>query len=194
MEIGRELIAAKEQLPHGQFTPWIDAEFGMTERTAQRYMSAAEWATGKTDIVSVLAPTTIYLLSSKSTPVVAEEQVISRIRSGGTIGTEEIKKIVTTEKEKCARAEKVEREARRRARLSLEKRSGDEELDKRRQKQAEREAAQRERQARERTRRCEQAAAILHKRLGEDLNAFLELVAAKNSSPLLDCELLEQLR
>jgi hypothetical protein len=34
---GQALIAVKEALPHGQFGPWLSAEFSWSERTAQRY-------------------------------------------------------------------------------------------------------------------------------------------------------------
>ena len=37
---GRELLAAKEALPHGQFGPLLD-ELGLTPRTAQRFMAIA---------------------------------------------------------------------------------------------------------------------------------------------------------
>src|SRR5580700_3443116 len=39
--IGRELIAIKEKLGHGNFGRWIAAEFGMSADTAGRYMQIA---------------------------------------------------------------------------------------------------------------------------------------------------------
>jgi Protein of unknown function (DUF3102) len=42
VEIGRERIAAKEQLPHGQFTAWVAAEFAINERAATQYINVAE--------------------------------------------------------------------------------------------------------------------------------------------------------
>src|SRR5215467_12490762 len=58
IEAGERLRGIKDKLPHGQFTTWLSAGFGMSDRTARLYMNAAEWATGKTEIVSVLHPTT----------------------------------------------------------------------------------------------------------------------------------------
>src|SRR5690242_8949909 len=60
IEVGERLKAIKDRLQHGQFTSWIDAEFGMADRTARLYVSAAEWAAGKTETVSVLQATTVY--------------------------------------------------------------------------------------------------------------------------------------
>jgi hypothetical protein len=40
VEVGRELIEAKAILSHGQFIKWVEAECGMTARTAQLIMGA----------------------------------------------------------------------------------------------------------------------------------------------------------
>jgi hypothetical protein len=42
IKIGQELLAVKEALPHGQFLPWLRAEFGWAERTARNFMAVAE--------------------------------------------------------------------------------------------------------------------------------------------------------
>ena len=34
IEVGGELLAVKQALPHGQFGAWLQAEFGWTVRTA----------------------------------------------------------------------------------------------------------------------------------------------------------------
>jgi hypothetical protein len=41
VKIGQELLGVKESLPHGQFLPWLRAEFGWVERTAYN-VSVAE--------------------------------------------------------------------------------------------------------------------------------------------------------
>ena len=58
--IGKDLLDTKERLPHGSFLPWIEAEFGMHLRTAQRFMGVAETFKGKYDTVSHLDPTAGY--------------------------------------------------------------------------------------------------------------------------------------
>src|SRR6266700_3589333 len=42
--IGKLLIEAKAQLEHGQWLPWLKANFGSDERTARNYMTAAKLA------------------------------------------------------------------------------------------------------------------------------------------------------
>lgn len=86
VEVGQELRTIKEKLEHGQFTAWIRAEFGgMSERTAQRYMSAAEAFGGKSDTVSVLPARSVFKLAAKSTPHHVREEVVARIEAGEKI-------------------------------------------------------------------------------------------------------------
>jgi len=84
--IGAELIKAKAELKaklgHGKFGQWLDAEFGMTERTAQRYMQAADTLGRKSDTVSVLPPAAIYKLTARSTPLAVRNEIVQRIEAG----------------------------------------------------------------------------------------------------------------
>jgi hypothetical protein len=48
VEIGGALRRAKELLGHGNFLPWLKAEFRWSERTARNYMSLAAHFQGKT--------------------------------------------------------------------------------------------------------------------------------------------------
>lgn len=55
IEAGRLLLQAKEQLPHGQFLPWLEANCQVSARQAQRYMRAAQGKSlAKNDTVSYL--------------------------------------------------------------------------------------------------------------------------------------------
>lgn len=40
VEIGRLLTSAKEEVGHGKFLPWLEREFSLSEKTANRYMAA----------------------------------------------------------------------------------------------------------------------------------------------------------
>ena len=42
LEIGRRLIEAKAQLPHGEWLPWLEGQVGFSTVTAQRFMRLAE--------------------------------------------------------------------------------------------------------------------------------------------------------
>ena len=68
IEIGRELTAVKADLPHGQFLPWIKAEFEMGERTAQRFMYIADRFGFKSVTMTDFKPTILYALAAPSTP------------------------------------------------------------------------------------------------------------------------------
>lgn len=73
---GEAFIAVKALLPHGQWEDWLDVEFGLTDRTAQRIMSVATAFGGKSDTVSLLSTSVLYLLAAPSTPKAARDQVI----------------------------------------------------------------------------------------------------------------------
>lgn len=42
LKIGRNLLDAKERLPHGEFIPWVKAELGISQSTSWRFMQAAQ--------------------------------------------------------------------------------------------------------------------------------------------------------
>ena len=65
--IGGLLTEAKAQVKHGEWLPWLKREFSMSERSAQNYMKAAEFA-DKNEIVAdlKLSPLALYLLSGDS--------------------------------------------------------------------------------------------------------------------------------
>lgn len=70
--------------PHGAFLPWIEAEFGMAERTARNFMKVAEKYAGKSAIVADLQPTALYALAT-SEPEVREE--VERLIAAGEVVT-----------------------------------------------------------------------------------------------------------
>lgn len=67
-ETGKDLIATKSKLPHGAFGNWLRAEFGMSDTTAQNYMTAARFIVGKSTKFGNLPPSTIYALAAPSAP------------------------------------------------------------------------------------------------------------------------------
>jgi hypothetical protein len=108
IETGRDLIAAKQHIDHGQFTAWIEAELGITSRTAQRYMQAAEWAEGKNDIMSLLAPTVVCRLAAKSTPSKVVDDVIARSRAGELMPDKLVAEMISGAKGEERRAKRDE--------------------------------------------------------------------------------------
>src|SRR5262249_26841287 len=96
------LQAVKEALPHGQFTPWLKAEFGWSERSAQNFMSVAEWFGPKTEIIADLTiqPTAAYLLAAPSVPDEAREKAVERAEAGEQITTAVAKEILAEARRK----------------------------------------------------------------------------------------------
>lgn len=98
IDVGRELVRMKDVIPHGDFMPWVGSELRMTQRTAQRYMSVVTAFEGKCDSVSYLPPTTLFSLSSKSTPPGARIDLLKRIAAGGRPGEGEVADILRCHK------------------------------------------------------------------------------------------------
>jgi Protein of unknown function (DUF3102) len=82
IQIGKDLSAAKHYLSHGQFVRWVEAEVGIPARTAQGYMRAAQWASGKSAAVASLPASLLYVLSASNTPKELVEDVLSKAEAG----------------------------------------------------------------------------------------------------------------
>jgi Protein of unknown function (DUF3102) len=102
---GHELETIKKLLPHGAFGQWLSAEFGMSERSAERYMRAARWAKGKSDTLTILEPAALYLLSAPSTPEPVQEIVARKAAAGERLAAKTIREMVRDAKE-TARADR----------------------------------------------------------------------------------------
>lgn len=62
---GNMLIAAKCQVGHGSFARWVEAEIGVTLRTAENYVKAAKLASEcKSEMISHLSPSTVYTMAA----------------------------------------------------------------------------------------------------------------------------------
>jgi hypothetical protein len=85
IHIGKDLIAAKRYLRHGEFLNWISAEIGMPTRTAQAYMHVAEWASHKSPAVALLPSSILYILSTSSTPEYYVDKILRRVEAGERI-------------------------------------------------------------------------------------------------------------
>lgn len=101
IEIGRELIAAKKLVVHGEWLPWIDREFGWDDVTASRYMKVArafqnlqrEEFAGLT-----IDATALYALSAPDVPQEARDEAIERAAGGEQISKADADKMVADAK------------------------------------------------------------------------------------------------
>ncbi|MGA2793921.1 MAG: DUF3102 domain-containing protein [Roseiarcus sp.] len=98
-EIGADLLRAKELLGHGNFLPWLQAEFRWSERTANNYMSIARFFQGKTANFADLDVGTAAALAAKSTPAEIRNELLERAVAGQSISREEVKERLAAGKE-----------------------------------------------------------------------------------------------
>lgn len=98
--IGKELNAAKVLLPHGEYTKWLDVEFGLSDRMAQRFVNVYERLGFKSDKLSDLPPSTLYLLAAPSTPDEAIKAVEQQLDAGERISVAYVQGVITNAKRK----------------------------------------------------------------------------------------------
>lgn len=97
VEIGRELIEAKRDIPHGQWLPWLETEFGWALRTAQNYMQAAEafkYATVAHFSDLTIDATALYALAAPDVPQAARDAAVEQAEAGEHITREHADKLI----------------------------------------------------------------------------------------------------
>jgi hypothetical protein len=80
--IGQWLTEVKARIPHGGWLPWLESEFGWSERTARNFMqvhSAFKSATFADLEIDVSA---LYLIAAPKTPEPVRQEVIRRAEAG----------------------------------------------------------------------------------------------------------------
>lgn len=106
IEVGRELIEAKAEVPHGQWLPWLEREFGWTEDTAQNYMRVAkafEIPNGSVFGALTIDATALYALSAPDVPQSAREAAIEQAEAGERITKAAAEKLVAQAEKDMAR-------------------------------------------------------------------------------------------
>ena len=78
LRIGQNLRAVREKLPHGQFLPWLAAEFGMSRWTAQHFLQVAEKLEDKWRNFHHLPVSVLYELAAPST----SEEILEQVEQG----------------------------------------------------------------------------------------------------------------
>jgi hypothetical protein len=105
--IGQAFLVVKEALEHGQFLPWLKAEFGWSERTAYNFMSVAQRFELATIANLPIQPTAAYLLAGPSVPDEARQVAVEKAEAGEEITVSAAKEIVAeTRKKKRPRRQK----------------------------------------------------------------------------------------
>jgi hypothetical protein len=93
IEIGRDLIAVKDRVGHGNFLPWIDREFGMTEDTAQRLMSVARNMADQIPQGAVFQRAVLYALAAPSTTPEVRAEIVDRAAAGEKITVADVRAV-----------------------------------------------------------------------------------------------------
>ncbi len=103
VENGQDLIKVKEALEHGKFGELLESWFPLHERTARRWMEAAERYSGKSDIMSVLGATALTMLAAPSTPEPVRQEIERRAVEGGDTSVAEIARLKAEHKAEAER-------------------------------------------------------------------------------------------
>jgi hypothetical protein len=82
VEIGRDLDMVKRRLGHGKFFEWIEAEFGMSRHSAERFMNVFNTFGGKTRTVRDLQPSVLYALAAPTTPEAVRTEAVAMAKAG----------------------------------------------------------------------------------------------------------------
>jgi hypothetical protein len=100
VDIGAALLQVKAALPHGHFLPWLDAEFGWSERQARNFMQVAETFKSANFADLQIAPSALYALAAPSTPESAREEALQQARNGQTVSNKGAKETIARHKHK----------------------------------------------------------------------------------------------
>jgi uncharacterized protein YueI len=172
--VGRELIAMKERLDHGAFTPWVEAELGLSIRTAQNYMQMAQRLGSNAKCVSHLPLTTGFKLTSSSTPDRVVEEVITRSKAGDPPDRRQVEDLIHKAKEADEKAEAE-------AKLTPEERKKSLQAKQARELRIKKWKAQQDADCAKQKQHDERVVAFLKEKLQpDDINAFMTLAKRAN--------------
>jgi hypothetical protein len=92
MEIGHILSEVRGRIPHGQWLPWLKAEFAWGAKTAEKLIRVHErfskFEPGSNLVALQVNLSTLYLLSRKSTPDSAVQEAVEQAKKQGITLTE----------------------------------------------------------------------------------------------------------
>ena len=94
IEIGRRLVDCKAKVGHGGWLPWLESEFGWTDKTAENFINVHKLA-GKFENISNLdIPISgLYLLAAPAADEV-RDAVIARAEAGEAMSVEDIRRAI----------------------------------------------------------------------------------------------------
>ena len=99
VEIGKHLTEAKEQLRHGQFLRWIEAEFGWSERKAENFMTVYARFKSANFAGLQINVSALYLIAAPSTPEPVRAEAVRRAENGEHVSHREVRALLRRVKE-----------------------------------------------------------------------------------------------
>jgi hypothetical protein len=99
IEIGRRLKDCKRIVGHGNWLPWLEREFGWTDKTAENFINVHK-LTGKSEKFSNLSlPVSgLNLLAAPSTPNEARDEIMERAEVGKPVTVADVKQTIAAAK------------------------------------------------------------------------------------------------
>jgi hypothetical protein len=91
VEIGRELAKVQERIGHGNFLPWIEREFGMSDQTAYRFIHVATNIGDQIPHGVEFQFNVLYALAAPSTPAEVRTEIIERAAAGEIVTAEDVR-------------------------------------------------------------------------------------------------------
>jgi hypothetical protein len=173
------LLAIKAKLDHGQFGKWLNAEFDMSERTAQNLMSLAEYANDKPATVANLPTTAVYKLAAPSTPTSVQEEIEQRVIKGERLSSREIEDQIAAAKDELAKEAAKARELKVKSPATIK---AMEKREKAREDRERQESEETERLRAKRDKTAWEAVELLRGKFGDDLVRFTELCERAGSA------------
>jgi hypothetical protein len=96
IEIGRELIAAKAEVKHGEWLAWLADEFGWSDSTAANYMNVARKFPTLGNMTGItIDATALYALSAPEVPQEARDEAVERAEDGEHISKADAEALIT---------------------------------------------------------------------------------------------------
>lgn len=93
VEIGRDLMQAKELVGHGGFEKWLGVNFDLSDQTARRFMHVAEAFGDQVEALKGLSLSCVYLLAAPSTPNTVREAVLQKVQDGEKVSLATIQEL-----------------------------------------------------------------------------------------------------
>jgi hypothetical protein len=82
IRIGQWLTEAKARLKHGQWLPWLESEFGWSQKTAWNFMQVYESIKLETVTNLPIDVSALYLIAAPKTPEPVRQEIIKRAEAG----------------------------------------------------------------------------------------------------------------